>query len=246
MGILNLYTLERDDTMARLTCKVSEVFTSIQGEGPLLGTPAIFVRLATCNLRCPWCDTRYAWQQGRIEPIETLLARVDSMLSSASAWLVVVTGGEPLLQQDCVINVCGFAQRRGALCAIETNGVIGPSPRLLTVVDHVVVSPKLSNSFWGGTGSPEKAAVNCEWFRVYHSTAMGVKIYWKFVVGSPRDLREVDDFVASHHLQPKDVFLMPLSTTVEEQLKLLPLLVGHALRRGYRVTPRLHMLASVR
>ena len=232
--------------MARLTCKVSEVFVSIQGEGPLLGTPAIFVRLATCNLRCPWCDTRYAWQQGRIEPIETLLARVDSMLSSASAWLVVVTGGEPLLQQDCVINVCGFAQRRGALCAIETNGVIGPSPRLLTVVDHVVVSPKLSNSFWGGTGSPEKAAVNCEWFRVYHSTAMGVKIYWKFVVGSPRDLREVDDFVASHHLQPKDVFLMPLSTTVEEQLKLLPLLVGHALRRGYRVTPRLHMLASVR
>jgi len=168
------------------------------------------------------------------------------MLSNTSTWLVVVTGGEPLLQQNCVIDICGFAQKRGALCAIETNGVIRPSSRLLTVVDHVVVSPKLSNSFWGGFGSPEKAAVNHEWFRVYHSTAMGVKVYWKFVIGSPKDLKEVDDFVTSHRLQPRDVFLMSLSITVEEQLRLLPLLVGHALRRGYRVTPRLHILASVR
>ena len=235
-----------DGTMACHTCKISEVFTSIQGEGPFLGTPAVFVRFATCNLRCPWCDTKYAWQQGRVEPIERLLAKIGSMLSNTSIWLVVVTGGEPLLQQECVIDICLFVQKRKALCTIETNGVIRPNPRLLAVVDHVVVSPKLSNSSWGGLGSPDKAAVDREWFRIYHSMSMGVKVYWKFVIGSPRDLREVDDFVESHHLQPRDVFLMPLSTTVEEQLRLLPLLVGHALRRGYRVTPRLHILASVR
>jgi len=243
---MDILRRKSDGIMVGCTCRVSEVFTSIQGEGPFLGAPAVFVRLSTCNLRCPWCDTKYAWQRGRIEPIGRLLEKIDSMLSSVPAWLVVVTGGEPLLQQDCVVNICLFAQRRDVLCSIETNGVIGPSPRLLTVVDHVVVSPKLSNSFWGGLGSPEKAAVNREWFRVYHSNSMGVKVYWKFVVASPKDLEEVDDFVETHHIQPKDVFLMPLSTTVEEQLRLLPLLVGHALRRGYRVTPRLHILASVR
>jgi 7-carboxy-7-deazaguanine synthase len=75
---------------------VNEIFHSIQGESTHAGRPCVFVRLTACDLRCSWCDTPYAFHEGRKMSIDEVLAAVDGYGCS----LVEVTGGEPLLQDD--------------------------------------------------------------------------------------------------------------------------------------------------
>ncbi len=103
-----------------MTLTVSEIFYSIEGETTRAGFPAVFVRLAGCNLRCRYCDTRHAWEGGTAMGIDEIVARVDRY---ASADHVTVTGGEPLLQGEC-----GALARRllaaGRAVQIETNGSV--------------------------------------------------------------------------------------------------------------------------
>src|SRR5580658_1180766 len=78
--------------------KISEIFYSIQGEGMLAGVPSVFLRTSGCNLRCTWCDTPYtSWKpEGDDQPLDVILADVRQH----SATHVVVTGGEPMIQED--------------------------------------------------------------------------------------------------------------------------------------------------
>ena len=75
---------------------VSEIFRSIQGESSFAGLPCVFVRLAGCNLRCRYCDTRHALEDGETMSLEDILQRVDSY----GVNLVEITGGEPLVQDE--------------------------------------------------------------------------------------------------------------------------------------------------
>src|ERR1700730_17200762 len=75
---------------------INEIFYSIQGESTLAGEPCVFVRLTACDLRCSWCDTPYAFHEGRKMSIDEVLAEVDRH----GCPLVEITGGEPLLQDD--------------------------------------------------------------------------------------------------------------------------------------------------
>src|SRR5271169_5413004 len=76
--------------------KICEMFMSIQGESTYAGIPCVFIRLTGCNLRCVWCDTAYAFYEGRHQTIDAIVAQVRSY----GCKLVEVTGGEPLLQKD--------------------------------------------------------------------------------------------------------------------------------------------------
>src|ERR1035438_1598075 len=78
--------------------KISEIFYSIQGEGMLAGVPSVFLRTSGCNLRCTWCDTPYtSWKpEGDDRALDVILADVQRH----SAAHVVVTGGEPMIQED--------------------------------------------------------------------------------------------------------------------------------------------------
>ena len=75
---------------------INEIFHSIQGESTFAGEPCVFVRLTACDLRCSWCDTPYAFHEGRKMSIDEVLAEVDRY----GCPLVEVTGGEPLLQPE--------------------------------------------------------------------------------------------------------------------------------------------------
>ncbi len=75
---------------------VNEIFHSIQGESTHAGRPCVFVRLTACDLRCSWCDTPYAFHEGRKMSIDDVISAVDGY----DCPLVEVTGGEPLLQDD--------------------------------------------------------------------------------------------------------------------------------------------------
>jgi 7-carboxy-7-deazaguanine synthase len=96
---------------------VNEIFHSIQGESTHTGRPCVFVRLTACDLRCSWCDTPYAFHEGRKMTVGEVLEQVDAF----GCWTVEITGGEPLLQQD-VYPLMQSLLDRGHLVLLETGG----------------------------------------------------------------------------------------------------------------------------
>jgi len=96
---------------------VNEIFHSIQGESTFAGVPCVFVRLTACDLRCTWCDTPYAFHEGRKMSIDEVMAEVERF----GAPLVEVTGGEPLLQPDVYPLMQGLLDR-GKTVLLETGG----------------------------------------------------------------------------------------------------------------------------
>ena len=96
---------------------VNEVFHSVQGESTHAGRPCVFVRLTACDLRCTWCDTPYAFYEGRKRTVEDLMAEVDPF----NCDLVEITGGEPLLQDD-VYPLMNHLLASGRTVLLETGG----------------------------------------------------------------------------------------------------------------------------
>lgn len=96
---------------------INEIFHSIQGESTHTGRPCVFVRLTACDLRCSWCDTPYAFTEGRKMTIDDVLARVDEY----GCDLVEITGGEPLLQRD-VYPLMEQLLASGKTVMVETGG----------------------------------------------------------------------------------------------------------------------------
>ncbi len=215
---------------------VSEVFgPTIQGEGPSAGRRACFVRLGRCNLSCRWCDTPYTWDWDRHDPAEELhtvpvadvLARLDAM----GAGLLVVTGGEPLLQQHHLPPLLEGARERGWRVEVETSGTV--APRLAhDLVDRYNVSPKLASS-----GMALRRRYRPE---ILHRFADGGRAAFKFVVAEPSELDEVEAMVAECGLSP--VWVMPEGTDAEVVLARLRALAEPVIARGWNLTPRLHVL----
>ncbi len=98
---------------------VNEVFHSVQGESSHAGLPCVFVRLTACDLRCAWCDTPYAFSEGRRREVADVVAEV----ASYGCRLVEVTGGEPLLQPDVYPLMQGLLEA-GHDVLLETGGHI--------------------------------------------------------------------------------------------------------------------------
>src|SRR5258706_5285888 len=96
---------------------VNEIFYSIQGESTRAGRPCVFVRLTACDLRCSWCDTAYAFTEGRKRSVEDVVAEVDRY----DCPLVEITGGEPLLQDE-VYPLMERLLAMGRTVMLETGG----------------------------------------------------------------------------------------------------------------------------
>jgi 7-carboxy-7-deazaguanine synthase len=96
---------------------INEIFFSIQGESSYAGRPCVFVRLTACDLRCSWCDTPYAFDEGTKRSLDSVLGEVDRY----GCPLVEVTGGEPLLQADVYPLMEGLLAR-GRTVLLETGG----------------------------------------------------------------------------------------------------------------------------
>jgi len=96
---------------------VNEIFYSIQGESTYAGWPCVFIRLTGCNLRCRYCDTTYAYDQGEDMALDSLVAKVEDFNCN----LVEVTGGEPLLQGETPCLILALIKNRHTVL-LETNG----------------------------------------------------------------------------------------------------------------------------
>ncbi len=106
---------------------VHSIFHTIQGEGPFCGTPAVFVRLAGCNLQCPLCDTEYT--TGRKEMDIERIVRMVTILAEGRTRLVVITGGEPF-RQDLHKLIYELVNEEDFYVQVETNGSLDPTPNI--------------------------------------------------------------------------------------------------------------------
>ena len=116
-----------------MSLKVNEIFYSIQGESSRAGCPSVFIRLSGCNLRCSYCDTRYAYEDGKEMEIDQILEAVKEF----DCHLVEITGGEPLLQEETPSLISKLLDD-GYTVMLETNGSIdigGIDGRCIKVID---------------------------------------------------------------------------------------------------------------
>lgn len=97
--------------------RVNEIFLSLQGESTYAGLPCAFVRLTGCNLRCSYCDTTYAYDEGQ----SVVVGEILDAVAAYGVRLVEITGGEPLLQEECP-DLASALLRQGYTVLVETNG----------------------------------------------------------------------------------------------------------------------------
>jgi len=213
--------------MSEPTLRVSEIFTSIQGEGVSAGTPSVFVRLQGCRVGCTWCDTKYSWdaRHGEAMTLEALLDRIKG----AAMPNVVVTGGEPLEHPDLVPLVAGI-KALGLRVELETAGTQRP-PDL--PIDQWNVSLKLAHS-----GVPAARRLRPDAIERFRELGA----WFKFVVADEGDLDEVLSLQARYGLPTERILLMPLGMRREEQQVLMPRVIEWCRRHGFRFSPRLHIL----
>ncbi len=98
---------------------INEIFHSVQGEGTSIGIPMVFVRLTGCNLRCSYCDTEYAFYEGKKMSVEDVLNEIEKYGTD----IVEITGGEPLLQKE-VFPLMDLLINRKYKVLLETSGSV--------------------------------------------------------------------------------------------------------------------------
>ena len=215
-----------------------EIFHSLQGEGPSQGMPSVFLRLALCNLVCTWCDTKYTWDwrsyDYREEVVEMTLEAVMDGVRAHGCRHLVITGGEPLLQQRALAPLVDALKEDGFTFEVETNGTIAPIPPLVRSIDQWNVSPKLSSS--GNAPHRRDAA------EAMGSFARMPNAFFKFVAVDRRDVDEVESLAAAYGIERGRVLLMPEGTSQSELLDRSAWLSELCIRRGFRFTTRLHVL----
>lgn len=221
---------------------VSEIFgPTFQGEGPSLGLRCCFLRLGACNLACRWCDTPYTWDWAgrngtRYDPqVELRRLSPDAAwqeLSGKETSMLVISGGEPLLQQPALVPLLRRCREAAWRVEIETAGTIAPLRELAAQVDQFNVSLKLSNS--GNAVADRHRPDSVE------ALAATGKAIWKFVATDPEDLDDVAGLVSRHGLHP--VYIMPEGITADTILLSSQRLAEPVLARGWNLTTRLHVL----
>ena len=226
-----------------------EIFRTIQGEGPSTGYPAVFLRLSLCNLHCVWCDTPYTWNwentpwkhednkkySKKEQIIELNTSEIASLLTELAqpGDRLVITGGEPLLQQTELLQLLPEITKLFSAIEIETNGTQQPSLELDAFIAQYNVSPKLSNSDNAETlrrpAAPLTFFANCP------------KAFFKFVVADQTDLEEILSFEDLFSLVKQRTLLMPLGRTSEALAKSRQWVAQTCLQHGFRFSDRIHI-----
>jgi len=216
--------------------QINEIFKSIQGEGPNFGKPAIFLRTAQCNLKCTWCDTKYTWDWENYdytkEVKEMTLEEIKEHLLDLEIKHLVITGGEPLLQQDDLADLLSFL-KPDFYVEIETNCTILPNKMLTDLVDQWNVSPKTENS-----GNPLELYENDE---CYYFFANQENCFFKYVVEDESDIPEIKKFVTKYNIPENHVQLMTQASTKEEISAREKSISELAKANNFLFSPRLHV-----
>ena len=226
-----------------------EIFHTLQGEGVSMGVPSVFIRSSLCNLHCSWCDTNYTWnwegspwehesdekfcKQEYIVELEPQEAA--QLIAIYPCKNVILTGGEPLLQQTAWSELIQVLKKQDPTYRfeVETNGTQLPNEFMDLAIDQWNISPKLSNS-----NNDEKLRIKPDTLNYF---ANKENAWFKFVIQNETDLSEVQKIEEMHQLPKSRILLMPEGRT-EEVLEKKRLWLADICRdNGYRFSDRLHI-----
>lgn len=210
--------------LARLK-SAPEIFYSLQGEGVRAGTPSVFLRLSACNLRCSWCDTSYSWKDG----LTMDEADVANAILAYDCPSLVITGGEPLLQQKALARLLALLPPEFFI-EVETNGTLLPEVALAARVNQWNVSPKLAHS-----GNAPENALRPDVLACY---ATDERAWFKFVVREEADWQAIEAL----HLPHEKIILMPCASTRAALEAARPAVARLCLRHGVRLGERLQLV----
>lgn len=194
--------------------KVVEIFTSIQGEGSQAGVPATFIRLYGCNLKCEFCDEPLHTQTNQIK-----LYTAEELLAMCKTYLVVITGGEPSLNDiNELINVI---QDKGEhIVQVETNGY---NIMHIATANIKTIAPKFGQTVM----YPEK----------YDEC--------KLLVSADMDIEELDKRIDYWLSRNVGVYLQPINNTSSINRVNLEFAIEQCIRTGVPLSPQLHKLMEV-
>lgn len=218
--------------------RISETFTSRQGEGKLTGVESFFVRTSGCNLRCWFCDTPYAsWNpEGDRHSIDQIIDAIER----SGLRHVVLTGGEPLLPGG-IVELCQRIRNIGLHITIETAGTIDRelpcnlmsiSPKLATSTPDSIEHPR-----WAGLHATRRMPIDVMRRLIDRAEEFQVK----FVIGSPTDYDECVDIIERLQIASSDVWIMPQGTTNEAMDAASNWLAPWCERQGYQYCDRMQI-----
>lgn len=244
---------------------IAEQFYSVQGEGPHAGTPAIFLRMAGCNLVCggrenayrdpekmkpegdaTWvCDTIDVWREVEsvVAPRELVTEWHDRGFIEPieNGAHIVLTGGEPMMPQNQEALVRFYQELCGDIgfhpfIEVETNGTYTPVVDFHAMVDQYNVSMKLSNS---GMEAPDR--INPEAIDYFKNGAQNAR--FKFVASNHKDVKEILDLQKSYDIPDSMISLMPAGQTREQMDDRYATVMEVCKERGWYFSPRLQVNA---
>ena len=194
--------------------KVVEIFDSLQGEGSQMGTPATFIRLYGCNLKCSFCDEPLHTQANMIKEYTA-----DELLDKCNQYLVVITGGEPSLNDiNSLINT--IQDKGNHVVQIETNGY---NLMHIATANLKTISPK--------------AGQNIKYPEKYDEC--------KLLVSHDMDIEQLDQTIDLWLGRDVGVYLQPINDTVEVSKKNLEFAISQCMRKGVPLSPQLHKILGV-
>ena len=222
-----------------------EIFCSLQGEGPKMGQPSIFLRLSECNLQCLWCDTPYTWRwssdqnhdddrvyQKKEWQTELSLDEIEKKIRALPGSRLIVTGGEPLLFQKRLVPLFAALSDRFEAFEFETNGTIEPAASIDEFATLYVVSPKLANAGMDISKTITSAL---------HGFVSNPKSVFKFVANGQADIEEVINIATFYNISPDRVWVMPCARTPANLSKLSKQLTASILDAGFNYSHRIHV-----
>ena len=214
---------------------VVEIFKTIQGEGMLVGTVSVIIRLWGCNLKCKWCDEKISLKpgSGREISIDDLLKRI----AIYGCKNVIITGGEPLIHSE-IEKLTSSLKKDSYHITVETNATIKKN----IICNLLSMSPKLRHSIPDKIKDPEKyneKRINIDAIRFY---IKNYEYQIKFVVGQDKDFDEINEILSKIGDYDKDrVLIMPLASSRNQLFKIQKKVMDMCIKRGIRYSSRLQL-----
>ena len=183
-----------------MSLKVNEIYFSVQGESTYAGRPCIFIRLTYCNLRCTYCDTEYAFYEGKDMKIYQIMEKIKKW----NCQLVEVTGGEPLFQDEC-ITLLNELLKKNYEVMLETGGSLPISSvpeEVIKIVDFKCPSSGMKkNNLWSIVDN------------------LYIHDEVKFIIGNRKDYEWAKEKIAQYHLTKQcTVLLSPIFNEINPEI----------------------------
>ncbi|WP_285599893.1 7-carboxy-7-deazaguanine synthase QueE [Kineosporia sp. NBRC 101731] len=217
---------------------------TVHPQGRSAGRRCVVVQMGGCNLSCTWCDSAFTWDTSRFDLAREVgywrIEEIAETARSANTPLIVISGGEPLQQQNSPAWPQFLELLGGYEIGVETNGTFPPTELTLQRVSWVTVSPKLAHS-----GDPAWSRINRESLVAWGQVAQQYDIDFSFAVRDLSDIESAVQITKLHELPIDRIWIVPEATTAALSTSRLAAVSEAAVQAGFNLSARLSALTNL-